>query len=181
MNAHEDEANELMDLTKLIRANLDLSSQMFVTLATELEFVKRYVGIERRMVKDEFEFTMQIAPDVAMDEIVIPSMLVQILVENAFVHGLRGWEGKKRLTISVQRKQTGGTVISVVDNGKGFDIRNKGKKRVGLGVVTQTIAIINEHSRDKMTFSLRNLQGEKQEVLGCQAMVYVPDGIKSNI
>lgn len=46
-------------------------------------------------------------------------MFVQILVENAFVHGLRGWEGDKCLTIHVKKEGEKGVGIIVEDNGPG--------------------------------------------------------------
>ena len=103
-------------------------------------------------------------------------MFVQILVENALVHGLRGWEGRKILQVKVGRKQPGYTVVSVLDNGRGFDIRQKGKERTGLGIITQTLAVVNEHNRHKMTFSLQNRKAEDGSVTGCLAQVCIPDG-----
>lgn len=103
-------------------------------------------------------------------------MFVQILVENALVHGLRGWDGKKTLQVRVERRQAGETCVSVQDNGKGFDIRRKCQRRTGLGIITQTLAVINEHNRRKMTFVLRNVESETGEVVGCLAQVCIPDG-----
>lgn len=59
------------------------------------------------------------------------------------------------MQVKVGRKQPGYTVVSVLDNGRGFDIRQKGKKRTGLGIITQTLAVVNEHNRHKMTSRCR--------------------------
>lgn len=63
------------------------------------------------------------------------------------------------------------------DNGPGFDIRSVGKKRTGLNVICQTIAVLNERNRDKMKFSVRNIE-EQGAVRGCMATIVIPDGIK---
>ena len=175
------EADELMRLSKLIRANLDMSCRLDVSLAEELDFVKQYVEVERPLVDGNFEFKLEVAPDIDLDKVHVPSMFVQILVENALVHGLRGWEGEKQLQVKVERRQKGMTSISVIDNGPGFDIRSTGKKRTGLTVLSQTIAMINERNRSKMTFSMRNLKGEDGKVLGCESSFCIPDEINLSI
>lgn len=176
LHADTAEARELMDLVQLIRYNLDLSCHMKVSLATELDFVKRYLKVEGPLVGSDFDYSLEVDSAVDLTQTFIPSMFVQILVENALVHGLRGWEGKKTLQVKVARRHTGETCVSVQDNGKGFDIRRKCQRRTGLGIITQTLAVINEHNRRKMTFVLRNVESETGEVVGCLAQVCIPDG-----
>ena len=175
------EADELMRLSKLIRANLDMSCRLDVSLAEELEFVKQYVEVERPLVDENMEFKLDVAPGIDLDKVRIPSMFVQILVENALVHGLRGWEGCKRLQVKIERKQQGMTSISVIDNGPGFDIRSAGRKRTGLTVLSQTIAMINERNRSKMSFFIHNLHDDGDKVLGCESGFLVPDKMKLSI
>lgn len=176
LHADTAEARELMDLVQLIRYNLDLSCHTKVSLATELDFVKRYLKVEGPLVGSDFDYSLETDPAVDLTQTFIPSMFVQILVENALVHGLRGWEGKKTLQVKVARRHTRETCVSVLDNGKGFDIRRKCQRRTGLGIITQTLTVINEHNRRKMTFALRNVESETGEVVGCLAQVCIPDG-----
>ena len=176
LKSDEHDANDLLDLTKLIRANLDLSCRLDVTLREELDFVKRYVDVEKQLVGDDFEFAINIAESVNIDQVRIPSMFVQILVENAFVHGLKGWDGHKIIHIGISKKGKN-TCIKVRDNGPGFDIRSVGKKRTGLNVITQTIVIVNERNKNKMNFSLNNEQ-ENGKAVGCVATIVIPDNIK---
>lgn len=176
LKSDEHDANDLLDLTKLIRANLDLSCRLDVTLREELDFVKRYVDVEKQLVGDDFEFAINIDESVNIDQVCIPSMFVQILVENAFVHGLKGWDGHKIIHIGIS-KEGKNTCIKVRDNGPGFDIRSVGKKRTGLNVITQTIVIVNERNKNKMNFSLNNEQ-ENGKAVGCVATIVIPDNIK---
>ena len=169
------EADELLDLTKLIRANLDLAGKLEVSLKEELDFVKRYVDVEKHGVGEDFQLRVDVADEVDIDKVHIPSMFIQILVENAFVHGLKGWEGHKAISVIIQRDHHV-VSIKVRDNGPGFDARCMGKKRTGLNIITQTISIINERNKNKMTFSLHNQQ-EAGKVMGCEATVTIPDNI----
>ena len=62
-------ADQLQDLARLIRANLDMSLCMTVTLAEELAFVERYVAIEQRMMGPDFHFKIEASPQVSLNEV----------------------------------------------------------------------------------------------------------------
>lgn len=145
-----------------------------MTLSEELDFVHRYVEVERHLVDGGLDFRVEVEDGVDCNQVSVPSMFVQILVENAFVHGLRGWEGPKRVCIQVQRRDKG-ILVAVTDNGPGFDIRSVGqKKRTGLNIITQTISAVNERSKDKMKFHMRNIIGADGKNAGCEASIYLP-------
>ena len=88
-----------------------------------------------------------------------------------------GWEGEKKLIIGIQRGD-GGYFISVADNGPGVDITKLGKKRMGLQIVSKTIAAINAQNKKKIRFSLKNLKDDTVNTIGCQARIYIPTYIK---
>ncbi len=176
LHTDSSDTQELLDLARLIRKNLDLSCQMKVTLAVEIDFVKQYLAVQTPLMGNNFTFTLDVDPGVDMEHTFIPSMFVQILVENALVHGLRGWEGDKTLTVSIAHRHDGITEVAVTDNGRGFDIRQKNKQRIGLNIITQTLAVVNERNRNKMTFALQNVKRDDGSVAGCRAQVCIPDG-----
>lgn len=169
--------SELMMLAKLIRANLDMTCRQAVTLGEELDFVRRYVDIERKIFDGGFEYYEEVAADINKDVVMIPPMFVQILVENAIVHGLKNSDDDKFIRVAVTR--TSGVLHIVVrDSGKGFDITCAGNRRTGLSIISQTIAIINERNKSKMRFSLNNIQDADGKVEGCEAKIDIPENIK---
>ena len=172
MHTDQQEADQLMKLTKLIRANLDLTRKNIVTLSEELDFVSQYVEIEKQFIGEDFEFSIQAPDREQLEDIKIPSMMVQILTENAILHGLKNKDGKKRLWIQVT-KDSEQTRISVNDNGPGFDILryNSKRTRTGLNIIRTTISIINqENYANKMSFDIRNDNG-------CHAILTIPHDI----
>lgn len=169
--------SELLMLSKLIRANLDMTCRQTVTLGEELDFVRRYVDIERKIYDGGFEYYEEVAVDIDKDAVMIPPMFVQILVENAIVHGLKNSDGDKFIRVAVTR--TGGVLHIVVrDSGKGFDITCAGNRRTGLSIISQTIAIINERNKSKMRFSLSNVQDADGKMGGCEVKIDIPENIK---
>ena len=171
------ESNELTELAQLIRANLDMSSTLGVELQKELEFVQQYIRVESYLMGDDFHFNIDIAPDVDTSRVKIPSMFIQILTENAIKHALRNKEGIKLLSITVRREQHN-TVIRVTDNGPGFNPATL-RRKTGMNIISQTIAVINVRNKDKIRFAIRNIYSpDGQQTKGCEAMLKVPDGVK---
>lgn len=171
------ESNELTELAQLIRANLDMSSTLGVELQKELEFVQQYVRVESYLMGDDFHFNIDIAPDVDASSVRIPSMFIQILTENAIKHALRNKEGVKLLSITVRREQHN-TVIRVTDNGPGFNPATL-RRKTGMNIISQTIAVINVRNKVKIRFAIRNIcSPDGQQIKGCEATLKVPDGVK---
>lgn len=171
------ESNELTELAQLIRANLDMSSTLGVELQKELEFVQQYIRVESYLMGDDFHFNIDIAPDVDTSRVKIPSMFIQIMTENSIKHALRNKEGIKLLSITVRREQHN-TVIRVTDNGPGFNPATL-RRKTGMNIISQTIAVINVRNKDKIRFAIRNIYSpDGQQTKGCEATLKVPDGVK---
>lgn len=171
------ESNELTELAQLIRANLDMSSTLGVELQKELEFVQQYIRVESYLMGDDFNFSIDIAPDVDTSKMKIPSMFILIMTENSIKHALRNKEGIKLLSITVRREQHN-TVIRVTDNGPGFNPATL-RRKTGMNIISQTIAVINVRNKDKIRFAIRNIYSpDGQQTKGCEATLKVPDGVK---
>lgn len=175
INSGKKESEDLLRLAKLIRANLDMSCQMEVSLKEELEFVRHYVEVESLTNKDDIDFVLKVDENIDLEQVKIPSMLVQIMAENALVHGLRGWEGKKQLSVLVAELKRNMIQITVADNGPGFDARTMvGKHHMGLRIISQTISVINERNKCKMSFQMHNKMDAEGKVVGCEAILLLP-------
>lgn len=87
------------------------------SLREELEAVDNYIYILNVRFAGDIHFTSQV--DESVDNVRIPSMILQPVVENAVSHGIRDidWEGKIHLTV---KKEDGFIRISIRDNGKGM-------------------------------------------------------------
>ena len=99
-------------LRRLLRAQ-----EHFVTLREELEAVDEYLDIETVRFGPSLRVEKSIGEDTL--DIIVPSMLLQPLVENSIKHGLSKKLGEGRITISSHRTN-GHVTIEVVDNGVGM-------------------------------------------------------------
>ena len=169
-----EEKQELSSLVKLMRRNLELAEQLCVTLAEELDFVKTYINLERRSLGPDFHSELKIEKDVQPEQIRIPSMMIQIPVENAVKHALREKEGERNLWVSVCRRGNG-ICIKITDNGGGYrpDSRNRGTG-TGMKVIMQTIQILNNKNKEAIDVSVHNVSLQSGE-MGCEVTFWLPD------
>lgn len=170
----EAEQQELSSLVKLMRRNLELAEQLCVTLAEELDFVKTYLELESRSLGTTFHPMVEIGDGVLPNAIRLPSMLIQIPVENAVKHALRGKEGERNLWITVCR-QGAGVCIKITDNGGGYrpNSSNRGTG-TGMKVIMQTIQILNMKNKESIDVSIHNIPLASGET-GCEVTFLLPD------
>ena len=171
---NDSEHQNLSSLVKLMRRNLELAEHLCVTLTEELDFVRTFLELKQSSLGPDFHADITIEPDVAPDEVMLPSMLIQIPVENALKHALKDKEGSRRLWITA-RRVPGGIDIRITDNGGGFrpDSLNRGTG-TGLKVIMQTIQILNQKNRETIDVSIRNVSLADGEE-GCCVAFRLPD------
>ena len=173
-NGSEEVKNNLMGLVKYLRRSLELTEKLSVPLQDELDFVRSYIDLENGRVGEDFIPIITVEDGLDATRIMIPSMIVQIPVENAIKHGLAGKDGAKGLTISVSRQENG-IRITITDNGRGYLPQLSSATRgtgTGLKVLYQTIQLLNTKNKsDKIRFDITNRNDGQT---GTQASVYIP-------
>ncbi len=88
------------------------------TLAEEIEAVDNYVYILNVRFAGDIHFEKEIADGV--EDVKLPSMILQPIVENAVNHGIRAVEWEGYIWLKVIRQEMGDLLISIRDNGQGM-------------------------------------------------------------
>ncbi len=125
-----DRARELLvDFSSYLRGFYDYERDELVPFAQELELVRAYTSLEQARFGEKFcvEYQME------AEDFLLPSLLLQPLVENAFVHGLREKEGGGTVTVYSRRMKSGRIRIGVKDNGVGLGGKPHSSRR-GVGI-----------------------------------------------
>jgi two-component system, LytTR family, sensor kinase len=102
-----------------------------VTLREELEAIDEYLDIE--FVRFGPKLRIEKAIDPATLDLLVPSLLLQPLVENSIKHGLAPKIGEGRITIRAVR-QNGHAIIDVIDNGVGMSRDHDRTTEGGIGL-----------------------------------------------
>lgn len=105
--------------SSLIRQMLEYNRKKFITWEQEQDFLENYLDIQKLRFNNSFDYTINIAEDLNPDDILIPPMLIQPLVENSIEHGKVYLEETGLISISISKTKKVLT-IKVEDNGLGL-------------------------------------------------------------
>ena len=131
----------IIKLSGLLR-RLIRSHQHFVTLREELEAIDEYLDIEVVRFGSKLRVQKEISPDTM--ELIVPSMLLQPLVENSIKHGLARKIGPGSIVIRSWR-DNGRGVIEIEDDGTGFlldRLNQTMSSGIGLANVRERLRVI---------------------------------------
>lgn len=183
----EGKSTQLHTLVNLLRQGQTLANMFCTSLKEEMDFIQLYVQIEGDALGDNFRYGVHLEEGIEPDRIMLPSMMIQIFVENAIKHGLKNMPDngngnltEKKLSLRVYRKESD-IYIEVCNNGKPLNLQNRDSRtQNGLRVVSQTIQLLNERNKQPMSYNLSEYRDEKGET-GCCAQLIIPDNYNFNI
>lgn len=120
----------LLNISGLLRKILELGNQQLVPLSDELEFFKTYLSIEEERFHDRLSTNYLVSPNTT--NCLVPSLLLQPLLENALKHGIALLEGTGEINLStsidqnrlrIELKNTRG-IENSVDTSTGIGLKN---------------------------------------------------------
>ncbi len=130
----------LVRLSDLLRMSLDSGNQKEWRLSSELEFLDKYLQIEKTRFGDRLTMDFEVEPDTF--DAFVPALILQPLVENAIKHGVAPHTAHGH--IEIRAKNTNGVLeLSVSDNGPGPVTADK--VRVGGIGLTNIRSRLNHH------------------------------------
>jgi len=148
----------LRGLTDLLRMVSSDPSQVTWSLGEELEFVNRYLEIEKLRFKEKFIYSVKVEEE-GLKTSEVPKMSILTFVENAIKHGLRHKDDDRKLDIEVSPLSKGMKII-VKDNGIGrsaaVKYRDEGSGQ-GIKMMKQYFRQFNEATGRKAHFRVRDL------------------------
>ncbi len=125
-------------LADLLRRALSHVESEKVTVGEEMEFLDRYSTIQGIRFGSRLTIRTCVAEDCR--GALIPSMILQPLVENAIRHGIEPVTSRGTIRIDIERR-TGSLAVSVTDNGAGFrqEVDETGWEGIGLSTTKRRL------------------------------------------
>ncbi|MCB9500961.1 MAG: histidine kinase [Deferribacteres bacterium] len=121
----------IRQLSDLLRLTLETTGDQEIPLKKEVEHLKLYLDIMQ--IRFQNRLQVEITVDENAKTTLIPTLLLQPLVENSIKHGLEATAGKGIVTISASRMAED-VIIVVEDNGPGFTGETDALLQKGVGL-----------------------------------------------
>jgi two-component system LytT family sensor kinase len=138
----------LTQLSELLRLTLRTANSHEIPLAQELEITRLYLQIMQKRYESDLRVTYSV--DAALENSLVPQLILQPLVENSLRHGLK--DGGAGIDILIAaRRENGSLILKVADTGAGLGEQGAD------AVMSQGVGLANIRGR------LEQLYGSEQE------------------
>jgi tetratricopeptide (TPR) repeat protein len=169
----------LVVFSHLVRNTLDFSEREFITLREEVKFLETYLSLEKLRFQDDFKYDLIYENCCELDDVSIPSLIIQPFIENAIKHGLLHKDGLK--TLSVTFKQEDQIICEIVDNGVGREQSDRIQKRqsgdhnsFSTEAIKKRMHILSEQYDTEAGYEIVDLRDQSGECEGTKVIVKLP-------
>jgi len=162
MRVDVDAADAMLEqLSSLMRITLERGDAQLITLRDEIEFIETYMDMQARRYAGRIEQEINIDPE--LYDALVPSMILQPIVENAYIHGLsKVTLGELRLDVERSGKNM---QMRVINSGIGLRQGTMPKSEghaVGLSNIKHRLKL---HYGDNALFSITELDFSRVQVM----------------
>ena len=176
-NGEKEIADIVKRLGKIMRRNLEVSGRM-VTLKSELELIESYLQIQSMRFEGMVKYELNIENSIDKENYEILPLLLQPVVENAFIHGLEEKKEKGTIIINIFKKEHN-LIIEINDNGVG--IKSEKLREINEKLILymdsngKSIGMINVNQRIKIHYGKEyGLSIESEFGKGTKAKLSLP-------
>jgi LytS/YehU family sensor histidine kinase len=170
----------LHHFARLMRMILKFSEKPFISVSDEIELLELYLQTEALRFNNKFNFSFELKNGLDPDEYVIPTMILQPLVENAIRHGISNKkEGKRHIKISFW-KENESLLCSVEDNGVGraascqISKNTKMHESKALSITEHRLQLLEKNNCVSASFEIQDLIDESQKPIGTKVILRFP-------
>ena len=145
-------------LSELLHASLRDDGREQIPLREEVALAERYLALQRMRFGSRLQYEIDLSP--AVEDCIVPVLLLQPLIENAVVHGLEA--GVERLHVTIRAEDApNGVVVHVENDGPAFPANAKGgeERRAGVGLAATRARLTTAHGRSASLEMLPRAEG----------------------
>lgn len=180
MNKSADEASHYLklfsDFTNQTLSDIDRPAR---SVASEVDYVRSYLELERLRYGDRLQYRIDVAPDVDRN-VLLPTMLLHTYCQNAIKHGIASKDGAGNVEVLIRRQQregVDGVLLAVKDDGVGRQeaARSGGYSTgQGLKILGQQIDLYNQANPHKIRQQVTDLVDGQGRPAGTCFETWVP-------
>lgn len=153
---NKDVATATKLLGKSMHYVLENTGSTSTTLKKELDYIDVYLTIQKLRFNDRVNYTLDICEQLLSQDYEILPLLIQPIVENALVHGLKEVENDGHINITISNVNNELLSINIVDNGRGMTPEELSllyeKLKEPTKMTTSNIGLYNINQRIKLFY-----------------------------
>ena len=146
LNKNKEARKALNSFSQMMRSLLDNSFKDKITLKEEIEFLEKYLTLEKLIRNDSFSFNILSEET----EVKIPPMMIQPFLENAVIHGLKHKKIKGELKVHFTNEDKY-VKVEIEDNGIGREaakaFKSEGHQSNAIRIITDRLRSLDKWNK----------------------------------
>ena len=155
--------NYLSKFSQLIRLFFEYSRRQNITIKEEVTLLKNYLEIEKLRFEEKLNFQIKVADKIDQEEQLIPSMILQPIVENAVNHGIFHKNDNGLVTINFSYISENNFQVVIADDGIGinkskdiFKSSSKNYQSNSSQVLQERLELLNQSNEWEIVYSIKD-------------------------
>lgn len=180
-NEQKNAVHYLNKFSKLIRNILESTRVKEVTLGEELKTMNLYMSIENIRFSNEIIYKEDLNPNINLETIKVPPLILQPFLENSIWHGLSSKKGIKKVLLSVNKFSDEFIQIDIEDNGIGRkealiikSNKTLNRKSIGIDLTRERMKNFSTQFQSDYSLNYIDLIGEDGNVKGTKVSLKLP-------
>jgi len=177
----------LSKFSRLQRMVLNNSEKEIIPLSSEIEMLELYLSLESLRFSESFSYSINTDKITDIDDVMIPSLITQPLIENAIWHGLRSKEGEKILSVVYEEKE-GLICITIDDNGIGRQkaaaiqrqkLGNSQFASRGIIILEQRLYVLSQQHKAEIYIAITDKKDAQENAAGTKVVLSFPANLEN--
>ena len=163
LNEVEKSEDYLAKFSKLMRQFFEYSRKESISVDHEISLLKNYLDIEKLRFEDDFDFQIIVDKTLDTEDLFLPPMILQPILENAINHGIFHKNGKGTLIIMFSQINDTSFKVEVIDDGIGINKTKAMNKAKGHKytehssfVLEERLALLKESKQWNINFTIED-------------------------
>ncbi len=177
----------LTEFATLIRTTLENADKLLINLSDEISYLKMYLEMENLRFDNKLHFECIVHENVDIQNLEIPTMLLQPFIENSIKHGilnLKDREGLIKLEFFIENNFLN---CKISDNGIGRKeaaILKLNEKLLfeskGIEITTRRIQMFNFNKKQEIKLEIKDLYDAYENAIGTEVHLQIPTDLNDN-
>ncbi len=182
----EQEFNKyITSFSKLIRDTTEMSRVDKISISDEIKYITNYINLQSLRLEKDITLSLHVDPQINKDEVFLPCMMLQPIVENSIVHGIIPKKTDGFISIDIAKVDTM-LSVTVVDDGIGRKAAEKEKERYqkthqsfATQIMRDRINIFNYYNKNQLNFNIEDLYHKNGTAAGTRVTLNLPLNLKT--
>ena len=180
-NKVKESAIYISNFAMLMRLILDNSRKEYISVRKELDTLELYLKLQQLRFVDEFDYFIEVDPEIDTEEMSLPPMLAQPFIENAIEHGILQKDVHGIIGVRFKMRNQFLT-FEIEDNGIGREKAQELKQahtstaHISLAtlITQERIQMLNKQNGEKIKFEIIDLKDENGDAAGTKVIFNIP-------